>query len=105
MRWTENPCEDLFEPACTSSVFEELFYPISWILCMNGVFISINEEEDGVYPSSECDGDVAFCAVLLMKFRISVKYESSLSSKMALPLSSSERGDDIAVPTHENNIY
>lgn len=68
---------------------------------MNTVCISVPEEEDGVYPSSECDGDVAFCAVLLMKFRISLKYESSLSSKMALPLSSSERGDDIAVPTHK----
>ncbi len=77
----------------------------SWIVCMNCVFISVNEEEDGVYPSSECDGEVAFRAVLLMKFRISLKYESSLSSKMALPLSSSERGDDIAVPTCKNNTY
>ncbi len=76
-----------------------------WILCMNCVFISANEEEDGVYPSSECDGEVAFRAVLLMKFRISLKYESSLSSKMALPLSSSERGDDIAVPSCKNNTY
>lgn len=68
---------------------------------MNGVFISVNVEDDDIYPSSECDGDVAFRAVLLIKFRISLKYESSLSSKMALPLSSSERGDDIAVPTHK----
>lgn len=70
--------------------------PIKVIFCT--LFISVTEEKYGAYPSSECDGDVAFRAVLLMKFRISLKYESSLSSKMALPLSSSERGDDIAVP-------
>lgn len=67
-------------------------------------FISATEEDDYIYPSSDCDGDVAFRAVLLMKFRISLKYESSLSSKMALLLSSSERGDDIAVPTQQTTI-
>lgn len=54
-----------------------------------------------LYPSSESSGDIVWLllpALLLMKFRISLKYESSLSSRMALLLSNSDCGDDMAVP-------